>query len=163
MRKEIPSFPDYEADDLGNIYRRTDSKHPRWRKGMAIKPALSANGYHFIGVTKGDKRFRRSVHSLVCEAFHGPKPTKEHEVAHFDGDKINNRVENLRWATRSENHADKKMHGTRQCGQKNGNSRLSDAVARQIFNDDGTQTSLAQKYGVSQTTVWRIKREYRHF
>src|ERR1019366_6583118 len=37
-----------------------------------------------------------------------PKPTPEHQAAHWDGDKTNNRESNLRWATRIENAEDAK-------------------------------------------------------
>jgi len=43
------------------------------------------------------------VHQLVCEAFHGPKPSPTHIVLHLDEDPSNNKPENLRWGTRKEN------------------------------------------------------------
>lgn len=44
-----------------------------------------------------------SVHTLVCQAFHGPKPTDKHEVNHKDLNRTNNHVGNLEWNTRVEN------------------------------------------------------------
>jgi hypothetical protein len=52
------------------------------------------------------------VHTLVCEVFHGPKPTPGHEVRHLNGDRTDNRAENLAWGTRSENVRDAIDHGT---------------------------------------------------
>ncbi len=43
------------------------------------------------------------VHQLICEAFHGPKPSPKHEVMHRDEDGLNNRADNLLWGTRKEN------------------------------------------------------------
>lgn len=50
------------------------------------------------------KRFgNMKVHRLVCEAFHGPAPSKRSVVIHLDEDATNNRPENLRWGTQKEN------------------------------------------------------------
>jgi hypothetical protein len=51
------------------------------------------------------------VHQLVAKAFLGPKPTPLHEVCHNDGDHLNNRADNLRWGTKSENMYDRVTHG----------------------------------------------------
>lgn len=53
----------------------------------------------------------RYVHDLVAEAFLGPKP-QGLEVCHGDNNTRNNAASNLRYATRSENHRDKRKHGT---------------------------------------------------
>lgn len=50
--------------------------------------------------------FTETIHTLVCLAFHGPKPTPKHQVAHKDCNKMNNGYLNLRWATPKENIAD---------------------------------------------------------
>jgi len=52
-----------------------------------------------------------SVHRFVCSAFHGPCPAG-YQVGHLDGNPLNNRPENLRWVTPSENAQHKVLHGT---------------------------------------------------
>jgi hypothetical protein len=68
------------------------------------------------------RRDRRSVHVLVHRliliAFRGPPPTPYHECAHWDGSPSNNRLDNLRWATKSENQTDRWRHGTRLLGPR---------------------------------------------
>lgn len=44
-----------------------------------------------------------AVHILVAEAFLGPRPGGMEECRHLDGDKLNNRADNLRWGTRPGN------------------------------------------------------------
>lgn len=51
------------------------------------------------------------VHRLVLEAFQGPCPVGM-EGCHKDGNSANNRLDNLRWDTPTNNHADKVAHGT---------------------------------------------------
>ena len=53
-----------------------------------------------------------AVHILVCETFHGPKPTPKHEVRHLNGIATDNRPENLAWGTHAENMQDRVTHGT---------------------------------------------------
>lgn len=62
-------------------------------------PTPRSNGY--CVVTLCGKL--QQVHRLVCEAFHGPPPNKEYVVDHIDMDPSNNRADNLRWVTHSEN------------------------------------------------------------
>lgn len=51
------------------------------------------------------------VHRSVCEAFYGPPPKGKPQVSHGDGDRVNNRVENLRWASSKDNAQDTIRHG----------------------------------------------------
>jgi len=53
----------------------------------------------------------RKVHQLVLEAFVGPRPPG-YEAAHLNGIRSDNRVENLKWVTKSENQNHRKLHGT---------------------------------------------------
>lgn len=63
-----------------------------------------------VSLFRDSKRTFASVHRLVVEAFVGPPPDGM-ECCHNDGDKTNNRVENLRWDTRSANMQDQLRHG----------------------------------------------------
>ncbi len=93
------------------------------------------------------------VHTLVCEAFHGPRPTPKHQVAHGDGDRLNNRASNLRWATPKENGADRIRHSM-------GLSR-SDVEEIRLLSESGCKRrELAERYGLSGDQVRRLlKRE----
>ena len=49
-------------------------------------------------------------------------------------------------------------------GRKNGSAKITDEIALQIFEADGTQREIAERFGVSQTHVGQIKRKinWRH-
>jgi hypothetical protein len=63
------------------------------------------------------KNNSRLVHILVLEAFVGPRPDGAYGL-HWDDDPSNNRVENLRWGTPSENMYDKVRNGRHHNAEK---------------------------------------------
>ena len=81
-------------------------------EGRVLRTPLSKRGgYPFVNLCIQGKCQVRTVHSLVAEAFIGPRPEGA-EVCHNDGNPANNRVDNLRYGTSSDNALDKVRHGT---------------------------------------------------
>lgn len=102
---EIPIFFNYRVDKRGNVYSNLfrGSKHGQtgpWRK---LKNHLDKKGYFYIGLRINGKTYNKRVCRIICEVFHGPAPTKKHQVSHLNGIKTDNRPKNLIWATQSEN------------------------------------------------------------
>lgn len=65
--------------------------------GVLLTPH-TLTGYH----TLHSRGATYLVHVLVCTLFHGERPSSDYSVDHIDRDTSNNRADNLRWATRSE-------------------------------------------------------------
>lgn len=120
----IPSCPVYEASSHGEIRRIGDARCKRQH--------LSKRTYLSVSLWRDGIGNTRYVHRLVCEAFHGPSPKPRMDAAHSDGNKLNNRPDNLRWATRAENEADKIRHKRSNRGQRNGMSKVTDAQAAEL-------------------------------
>lgn len=101
--RDIPGYNEkYQISDSGKIRNKIT--------GLERKPYVNENGYYIIGFydsAKGHTVHHR-VHRLVAEAFI-PNPEFKRTVNHIDGNKQNNHVENLEWATQKENiyHANK--------------------------------------------------------
>jgi hypothetical protein len=76
----------YEVSTLGRVRRI--------KTGRVLKPTPTDRGY--LKVNLGSRQ-RVYVHQIVCEAFHGLKPTPSSQVDHIDHDKANNTPGNLRW------------------------------------------------------------------
>lgn len=88
-----PLYRGIEVSNLGRV---------KSGKGI-IKYGRLHRTYYRTSVTKDKIKRCRMVHQLICEAFNGPCPDKKkYTVDHIDRNRLNNKANNLRWATRSE-------------------------------------------------------------
>jgi hypothetical protein len=98
----------YEVSNLGNvrsIERVANNGHNngvRRLQSKMLKPCLSKSGYLLVSFCVDNIKSNHNVHRLVARAFIRNESNKP-QVNHKDGDKLNNSVENLEWATASEN------------------------------------------------------------
>ena len=157
LLKPIPSAPGYFAGSDGEIY--------------GPRGPLRHHGKRYARVWMYNHM--RSIHRLVCEAFHGEPPSPKHHAAHGDGDMGNNRPENIRWATPAENCADRRRHGTDPIGERNPRARLTAEQVREIratyanagkYIKRGTRAALAKKFGVPVGSIKDVAygRSWRH-
>lgn len=114
--KEIPCSPnaDYMAGEDGRVYSRT--KYAGFGRKVYVDwyPLVGhkgKKGYVLVSLCHNNVKVTKSVHRLVCMAFHGMPPTESAQVRHLDGNPSNNLPENLRWGTQSENWLDRIAHG----------------------------------------------------
>lgn len=159
---QIPGLAHYDISELGDIRRNVGAKTRR--AGHIVKGYVDAQGYrkHKL-VDEGGAKIMRSAHRLVALAFIGVPPSDRHMVAHYDGDRLNNHVSNLRWATAKENSADSKRHGTQHfVGERNPKAKLTPDLVRQIRSEylpgRGNTMALCRKYGMSPTAMYYLLR-----
>lgn len=128
--RAVPGYEgQYEASNLGRVrsLTRTVKASNQFRecsgvrKGRVLSARKKRNGYLSVVLCGREKK----VHRLVAAAFFGES---SREVNHKDGDKENNRPENLEYATRGENvrHSYSEGLNTGNRGAKHGRSKLSD-------------------------------------
>lgn len=96
----------HEVSNLGRVRSKervvVDRKCTRIFKGTILSPGLLSNGYYGIWLYKNAKGISRLIHHLVAESFIGPRPDKM-DVDHIDGNKTNNKADNLRYLLISDN------------------------------------------------------------
>lgn len=89
----------YEVSNLG----RVKSLPRKGTKGGVLTPSYSnSKHYAHIPLTKNGKLRTTSLHRVVALAFI-PNPENKPQVNHINGDKTNNRTDNLEWVTNKEN------------------------------------------------------------
>jgi hypothetical protein len=93
--KDIPNYEGlYQVSSKGNVRRITLRPH-------ILNQSLSNCGYKRVVLCKNNTPRVFSVHRIVAEVFID-NPDNKPTVNHIDGNKENNSIDNLEWATRSE-------------------------------------------------------------
>ncbi|USE79488.1 HNH endonuclease [Cupriavidus gilardii] len=150
-----PDFPDfYEVSNLGRVRRLG--------KELPLRPYKSALGYERVTLSINGSEHVRSVHRLICQAFHGAPPMDAPWVNHIDGDPSHNWPENLEWVSPSANavHAFQTLRRPRcPAGEKHYCAKLTEADVREIrllVQSGETYSSLGRLYGVNRNTIKQI-------
>ncbi len=153
--RDVPEFAGlYQASNLGRIRN--------CRTGLIRKQKVCKRGYRLIGVSNGRGGSRNaSVARLVCAAFNGAYGMGL-DVDHINRIRDDNRPENLRWVTRAENLANRRIRR----GERHGNAKLTEDRVRtiRVANDPTKDLILAARFGCSRETVRdvRIGKVWRH-
>lgn len=152
---------DYEVSNEGRFrsYVTSCSHYRSRRKEPVVLSPVRQKGYFVVGLRRFGQaaRLRVQLHRLVLEAFVGPCP-EGMECCHNNGIRDDNRLQNLRWATRRENHFDKKKHGTFQSGDGHYKARLTIDQVMEIRRSNKSDGELAKIYGVSISHIGNIKK-----
>ena len=145
-----PNNRNYLISTLGRV---------RGRGGRILHPAKHRQGYLWLKVGKS----HCLVHRLVAETFI-PNPDGKTTVNHINGNKADNRVENLEWATQSENNKHAHITGLCKFTRKQWEiatkgRKVSQVQVFQIkdkYNNGASQSELAEEFHISRAHVCRI-------
>ena len=95
--KQVPNFENYYVNNSGDIISKTRRSPHRLSQG------LGKAGYYHVSLADSNRKYHiMQVHRIVALAFI-PNPESKPQVNHKNGNKLDNRVENLEWVTASEN------------------------------------------------------------
>lgn len=142
--KDLLEHNNYEISNYGNIKNKT-TRH-------ILKPQIKSGGYAYIGLRIDGTKKHYSLHRLVVKYFVSGE--KEYfEVNHIDGNKLNNRFDNLEWISHKENM--KHAHDSGLNNKFTRNSKLTETQVLEIFNSRSLKgaVQLAKEYNVNVTTI----------
>jgi hypothetical protein len=88
----------------------------------------------------------------------GEPPSPQHHAAHNCGNASCVNPYHIRWATPSENQADRVEHGTSNRGERNGQTALTEDQVREIRALDRviSDDEISMRYGVSKSSILNI-------
>jgi len=112
MWKTITTHPNYEVSSAGEV-RSTVT-------GKVLKTSMDKYGYHRIMLYP--ERTNGKIHRLVA-LYHIENPENKPQIDHIDRNRANNSVENLRWATCSENELNRNYYRKKTDGMHHINVR----------------------------------------
>jgi hypothetical protein len=155
----------YEVSNQGAVraLRRIGVYRGRWGESKMVFPArimkigTAPNGYQYVKLKKPNGPSKHYLcHRLVMAAFVGDPPFLQ--VNHKDGDKKNNRVENLEYCTAMQNirHCIDVLGKKR--GEGAGTSKLKEMDIPLIRGDKRTLREIAKDYGVTLQAIWYVKK-----
>ena len=151
----VEGFPAYAVSNLGRVKRILPGQGTR--KEPFLKCVPSVNHYYAVlHLHIAGKPYAKYLHQLVCEAFNGKAPTPLHIIAHNDGDSTNCRADNLRWATRRENEADKVIHGKAIRGERHPRTKLTEQQVHEVrkhIKNGETINKISRMYKVERYVI----------
>jgi len=133
-------------------------EHASYQGGECLMWPFSRvrNGYGHVGYL-GKLVY---AHRFMCELVNGPPPTPEHHASHSCGKGRQGCVNprHLEWKTASENHLERRRHGTAATSIWGAKGKLSRDTVEAIRRLEGLTTNmeLARRFDVSVDTIRRI-------
>lgn len=102
---EVSNFGRVRSLDRQIINKRKNGVQSRYlQKGRLLRIGIFGNGYQYVRLSANGAAQTLLVHRIVALAFLGTPKAPGNHINHKNGNKSDNRPENLEWVTPSENH-----------------------------------------------------------
>lgn len=164
--KNIPGYEGlYQVSNLGRVrslprirtqknkLKTTDHHY----KGKILKPIVTKTGYLTVNLYRHRKSTGpHRIHRLVCTTFYGEPKNGKNQVNHKNGNKKDNRVENLEWCSCRENIVHAYKNGLRK------GSREIKIMCVETGETFECMTDAERRYGLSQGVISHVVTGSRH-
>lgn len=160
--KPVDGDPLYLVSSLGRVKKIAHTVRYKDGRSYEAKERIldpkPKQGYPAVNL---QTRRKTCIHTLVAESFLGPKPLGARTINHKDGNKTNNAVSNLEWASYAENNRHARLTKlNRQHGEAcnltfYGDDKV-DAIRLLWPSKRFTQKELANLFGMSENHVYEI-------
>ncbi len=160
--RPVPDFSGYLINSDAQLFSMIQNGTGRMTDTIQrqIKPTVNRRGYLVVGLYRNRHNYFRSLHSIVALTFLGPRPD-DMEVCHRDGNKLNCKLDNLRYGTHQSNISDRIGHGTVAVGERHGLSKLTADKVREIrklYAEGVIGNDLVSRFQVSQGVIYKVIR-----
>lgn len=160
--RPVLNAPGYRICDGGLAWTCRSNRGTTDASWRPLKPRNpNRDGHIPICLSLGGGKYRKTfVHTLVLEAFVGPRPPGL-QCCHNDGNPANNFVSNLRWGTQESNAADSIKHGVQVRGIRHGMAKLDEQKVVNIFRlyqEGFSSREIAKIQMISNTNVKYVLR-----
>lgn len=123
-----------------------------------LKQFNHSRGYKVVSFQIGGDKYKKYVHRLVCETFLD-NPKGKPQVNHKDGDKTNNKLSNLEWATNSENRAHAVNNGLIHRSKLKRKFKDEEVVFIRFWRELGYNAKdIAEAFGARSSYIYEIAR-----
>lgn len=151
----VPDWPHYRCGSDGGVWSDYSGE---WKR---LKPRTSNQGHPYVMLSDKPLPKRRvAVHTLVLEAFVGPRPPGLEAHHSPDPDKSNCAIGNLCWAVPAVVVAAAVGRGLYR-GSRGRRTKLCEEGVREIRASGETGPVLAARFGIVLQTVYKIRSRQR--
>lgn len=154
--KKFPLNENYEVSNQGRIKRKEITLHNRTLSEKILTNTITSDGYFKVGVKINNIQKDKRVHQLVGITWLD-NPNQYKEINHINGNKLDNRVENLEWCNSSQNQFHAINNHLQPNRVKNYEGKLTkeqrDKIKSEYKLGNITQRELGEKYKVSHSVI----------
>lgn len=143
----------YKISKNGDVYSM--ERNGTVNSQRVLRPTVGTNGYLKVSLRCNGNRHTRNIHRLLAQTFID-NPKNLPCVNHIDGNKLNNSLSNLEWASYSRNIQHAYDTGLTKALRGEGRSMLKNEDVLNIVemkSSGGTLRGIAKKFGISASSV----------